>query len=284
MAATPGQRAAAREQLYVPRMGTIVRTEDITAVDRLFGIELPGRRPLHHAPGQFVQLSIFGFGEAPISVCSPPSQTESFELCVRKVGSLTTALHALGEGDRVGIRGPFGNGFAIECMPKMDVLIVAGGIGLVPLRSLIKDIQDHREEHGRLIVLYGAKSPGEVLFARELARWGARRKNEVLVTVDEPADGWNGHVGVVTTLIPKVRIDPPNTVVVSLVGPPVMYKFVYMALMEIGVPDDQMFFSLERRMKCGLGKCGHCQIDGRCVCTDGPVFSATELKTMHEGI
>lgn len=284
MAATSERKARARERSYVPQMGTIVRTRDMTALDRLFRIELAGRRPLGHAPGQFVQLGIFGFGEAPISVCSSPSQTGSFELCVRKVGSLTSALHALGQGDQVGIRGPFGNGFPIECMPKMDVLIIAGGIGLVPLRSLIKDILSRRAEYGRLIVLYGARSPEEILFARELASWRADRRNEVFVTIDKPADGWDGHVGVVTTLIPEVEIDPPNTIVVSLVGPPVMYQFVYLALLEIGVPENQMYFSLERRMKCGLGKCGHCQIDGRCVCTDGPVFSAAELKTMHEGM
>ena len=284
MAAKSRPTAAAGRGLYVPQMSTIVRARNLTALDRLFEIELPGERALRHSPGQFVQLSIFGFGEAPISVCSPPSRAGTFELCVRKVGSLTTALHTLGQGDQVGIRGPFGNGFPIQCMPKMDVLIVAGGIGLVPLRSLIKHILKDRDEHGRLIIMYGAKSPGNVLFADELTAWRADRRNEVLVTVDEPGDDWDGHVGVVTTLFPKVTIDPANTIVVSLVGPPVMYRFVYLTLMEMGVPDDQMYFSLERRMKCGLGKCGHCQVDNRCVCVDGPVFSAAEMKKMHEGI
>ena len=284
MASRSDAAASPPERLYVPEMCTIVGARDLTALDRLFEIEIPGQRPLRHSPGQFVQLSIFGFGEAPISVCSPASRDGNFELCVRKVGSLTSALHTLGRGDQVGIRGPFGNGFPIQCMPKMDVLIVAGGIGLVPLRSLIKHILSDREKYGRLIILYGAKSPADVLFADELAAWRADRRNEVLVTVDEPGDNWDGHVGVVTMLFPKVTIDPANTVVVSLVGPPVMYRFVYLALMELGVPDDQMYFSLERRMKCGLGKCGHCQVDDRCVCTDGPVFSATEMKRMHEGI
>ena len=274
----------AGERLYVPEIAKITRVRDLTGLDRLFAIELPGRRDLGHRPGQFVQLSIFGFGEAPISVSSPPSEHGSFELCVRKVGGLTAALHALDEGDTVGIRGPFGNGFPIECLPKMDVMIVAGGIGLVPLRSLIKYIVSHRDAYGRLIILYGAKHPGDILFSDEIEVWKADKRNEVLVTVDEPAENWDGHVGVVTTLFPRVTIDPVNTVVVSLVGPPVMYRFVYLELAKMGVPDDQVYFSLERRMKCGVGKCGHCQIDNRYVCVDGPVFSAAELKKMHEGM
>lgn len=284
MATMSEPAASPPELLYVPKICTIVRTRNLTALDRLFEIELPGQRPLRHSPGQFVQLSLFGFGEAPISVCSAPSETGRFELCVRKVGSLTSALHEFDQGDRVGIRGPFGNGFPIQCMPKMDLLIVAGGIGLVPLRSLIKLILNDRAKYGRLIILYGVKGPADVLFSDELAVWRTGRRNEVLVTVDEPDDDWDGHVGVVTTLFPKVAIDPANTVVVALVGPPVMYRFVYLKLMEMGVPDDQMYFSLERRMKCGLGKCGHCQVNDRCVCTDGPVFSAADMNKMHEAI
>ena len=279
---TTSNRAA--ERLYVPEMARIARARELTQIDRLFEIELPGRRDLGHRPGQFVQLSIFGFGEAPISVSSPPSQHGSFELCVRKVGSLTSALHKLGAGDEVGIRGPFGNGFPIECLPKMDVMIVAGGIGLAPLRSLIKHVLFRRDRYGRLIILYGAKEPSDILFADEIQAWKADERNEILVTVDDPAGGWDGHVGVVTTLFTEVTIDPANTVVVSLVGPPVMYRFVYMELAKLAVPDEQIYFSLERRMKCGVGKCGHCQIGNRYVCMDGPVFSAAEIKQMHEGL
>ncbi len=271
-------------QLYVPEMSSIVQARNLTAQDRLFEIELPEERDLGHKPGQFVQLSIFGFGEAPISVCSAPARKGSFELCVRKVGSLTAALHALGAGDAVGIRGPFGNGFPMECLTKMDVLIIAGGIGLAPLRSVIKQILSRRKRYGRLIILYGAKEPGDILFVNEIAAWRADKRNEVLVTVDQPTEDWDGPVGVVTTLIPEVEIDPSQTVVVALVGPPVMYKFVYLELKDIGIPDDQMFFSLERRMKCGVGKCGHCQIDGYCVCVDGPVFSAKQVKQIHESL
>lgn len=272
------------KRLYVPEMAKIVRVRDVTDLDRLFEIELPGRRSLGHWPGQFVQVSIFGFGEAPISVSSPPRQRASFELCVRKMGSLTSELHSLGKGDTVGIRGPFGNGFPIECMPKMDVMIVAGGIGLAPLRSLIKLVLHDRDAYGRLIILYGTKTPGDILFAGEIRKWKADRRNEIHVTVDEPADGWDGHVGVVTDLFSEVTIDPAKTVVISCVGPPVMYRFVYLRLRSLGVGDEQIYFSLERRMKCGVGKCGHCQIDDRYVCVDGPVFSATQIQNMHEAM
>ena len=272
------------ERLYVPEMARIVRVRDLTALERLFEIELPGHRSLGHHCGQFVQLSIFGFGEAPISVSSPPSQRGSFDLCVRKMGGLTSELHSLSKGDTVGIRGPFGNGFPIECMPKMDVMIVAGGIGLAPLRSLIKHVLHDRDAYGRLILLYGTKTAGDILFADEIEAWKADTRNEVFVTVDEPADGWTGHVGVVTTLFSEVTIDSSKTVVVSCVGPPVMYRFVYLSLLSLGVRDEQVYFSLERRMKCGVGKCGHCQIDGRYVCTDGPVFSAAQIQSMHEAM
>ena len=272
------------ERLYVPEVARIVRVRDLTALERLFEIELPGRRSLGHRPGQFVQLSIFGFGEAPISVSSPPSQRGSFELCVRKMGGLTSKLHSLGEGDTVGIRGPFGNGFPIECLPKMDVMIIAGGIGLAPLRSLIKRVLHDRDAYGRLIILYGTKTPGDILFADEIEVWKADQRNEIYVTVDEPAAGWAGHVGVVTTLFPEVTIEPSNTVVVSCVGPPVMYRFVNLELQDLGVPDEQVYFSLERRMKCGVGKCGHCQIDHRYVCVDGPVFSGAQIRKMREAM
>lgn len=270
--------------LYVPEMMRIIGIRNLTKLDKLFEIELPGKRNLGHRPGQFVELSIFGFGEAPISVCSAPQKKGSFELCVRKAGTLTSALHQLREGDTIGIRGPFGNGFPIECMAKMDILIVAGGIGLAPLRSLINHILAKRGTYGRLTLLYGTKQPSDILFADEIEAWKANEGNEVLVTVDYPSADWEGHVGVVTTLFQKVTIDPENTVVVSLVGPPVMYRFVYMKLLKLEVPEDMIFFSLERRMRCGVGKCGHCQIGDRYACVDGPVFSGREIKKMHESI
>ncbi len=281
-----GERPAGHDQstLYVPEVATIVRARDLTPRDILFVIELPGRRNLGHMPGQFVQVSVFGYGEAPISVCSPPEKQGAFDLCIRNLGSVTGALHALDAGDKVGVRGPFGRGFPIDSMKHMDVLIVAGGIGLAPLRSIIDSVFLNRDEYGRLVVLYGTGTPEEILFPAELEAWQLEEGNEILVTVDEGGPDWPGNVGVITTLFSKVDIDPVNTVVAALVGPPVMYRFVLMELEGLGIPEEQIFFSLERRMKCGVGKCGNCQVEDVYVCVDGPVFSGGQIKKLHESI
>ncbi len=272
------------EGFHLPQIARVVRAEDLTWQDRLIEIALPQGRELGHRPGQFVQVSALGYGEAPISVSSGPENKESFDLCVRRIGNVTTALHALQPGDPVGIRGPFGNGFPMDHLVGRDCLVVAGGIGLAPLRSVIHSILADRDRYGRLIVLHGARRMEDILFADEIAAWQRDPRNEVLLTVDEPTTEWSGHVGVITTLFPKIEVDPANLVVVAMVGPPVMYRFVILELRRLGVGNDQMFMSLERRMKCGVGKCGHCQIDGRCVCVDGPVFSGSEIMAMHEAI
>jgi NAD(P)H-flavin reductase len=277
----PGQKP---EALFVPEMATIKHAENLTAQDRLFGIELPGGKDLGHKPGQFVELSIYGFGEAPISISSSPARRGSFELCVRKLGGLTGKLHTLGAGDAVGIRGPFGNGFPMEDFEGADCLIVAGGIGMAPLRSVIDTILAERDKYGRMVLLYGNRSPDDILFKDELEAWAEDDRNQILVTIDQPAEGWEGHVGVVTTLFEKMDLGSSRRVVAAVVGPPVMYRFVYAELSMRHIPNDHLYFSLERRMKCGVGKCGHCQIEGKYVCIDGPVFTAEELGQFHESI
>ena len=270
--------------LYAPEIAQVARVQDLSWQDRLVEIRLPGERDLGHKPGQFVQVSLFGYGEAPISVCSSPAKQGSFELCVRRLGNVTRALHQLRPEGSVGIRGPFGNGFPMDDLAGRDCLVVAGGIGLAPLRSVINTILADRERYRRLIVLHGARRAEDILFPEEISAWQEDPRNEVLVTVDEPTPQWTGHVGVITTLFPKVQVDPGNTVVVAMVGPPVMYRFVVLELRKLGIGNDQMYMSLERRMRCGVGKCGHCQIDDRCVCVDGPVFSGTDILRMHEAV
>ena len=277
----PGQKP---EELFVPEMAKITRAEDLTEQDRIFEIELPGGKDLGHKPGQFVEVSIFGFGEAPISISSSPAKKGSFELCVRKLGGLTGKMHTLGAGDAVGIRGPLGNGFAMEEFQGADCLIVSGGIGMAPLRSVVDSIMAEREKYGRMTLLYGNRSPADILFTEELEAWGKGENNEVLVTIDRPAEGWEGNVGVVTTLFERIELDPSRRTVAVVVGPPVMYRFVYAELAALHIPDDHIYFSLERRMKCGVGKCGNCQIEGKYVCVDGPVFTGAELRSFHESI
>jgi sulfhydrogenase subunit gamma (sulfur reductase) len=270
------------ESIFLPEMARVVRASDPTPTDRFLEIGFENGRALDHRPGQFVEASLLGLGEAPISVCSPPAQRGSFELCIRDMGGLTARLQEVQEGDIVGIRGPYGNGFPMAMMMGRDCLVVAGGIGLAPLRSVISEIAAHREDYGRLILLYGARAPEELLFRDDLARWAEDERNEVLVTVDRAEDGWTGHVGVVTTLFPQIHIDPHNTTVTAVVGPPVMYRFVMAELRGMRLPLDRVFISLERRMKCGVGKCGNCQIDQAQVCVEGPVFTGAQIETFHE--
>jgi NAD(P)H-flavin reductase len=272
------------EALFLPEIARITRAETLTATDRLFEIELAGKRELGHKPGQFVQVSIFGFGEAPISVTSSAARKGCFELCVRRMGGLTSKLHTMGAGDEVGIRGPLGNGFPMEEFEGADCLIVAGGIGMAPLRSVVQAIAANRDRFGRMMLLYGNRSPDDILFADDLKAWAVDERNQVLVTIDRPAEGWTGRVGVVTTLFEQIELDRSRRIVAAVVGPPVMYRFVYAELASLHIPDDHIYFSLERRMKCGVGKCGNCQVNGKYVCIDGPVFTGEEVKQFQESI
>lgn len=271
------------KRLYSPVMATITDVEKLTESERRFRIELPNREILGHQPGQFVQVSMFGYGEAPISICSSPTNGPEFELTVRKVGRLTEHLHRMQVGSQLGIRGPFGHGFNVSDFEGKDILFVCGGIGLAPLKSLIDYTIARREHYGRIIILYGTKSPAEILFKSEIEKWRNDSEIEFHMTVDRPDQNWNGHCGVITTLIPPLELDTANTIA-AVVGPPVMYKFVLMSLKARRIPDDNIFLSLERRMKCGVGKCGHCQINSVYVCQHGPVFPYPLAKRLEEAI
>jgi sulfhydrogenase subunit gamma (sulfur reductase) len=294
------------ESAYLPSMAELVKVKQLTKMEKLFTLQLPYGRSLGNRPGQFVEVSLLGIGEAPISISSSPSRSNGvFELCVRQVGDLTNALHALKPGDVVGIRGPFGHGFPIETMKGKDILFAAGGLGLAPLRSLINEVLDNRGSFERVIILYGTKHPSEILFENELDEWAERDDVEFRATVDRADDdwalprleqqnsmefrkkggrlNWRGNVGVITTLFPRIAINPRNTVAVTC-GPPIMYRFVLMELLGKGIPETQIYLSLERRMKCGVGKCGHCQINNMYCCQDGPVFRYADIKGLEEAL
>jgi 2-polyprenylphenol hydroxylase and related flavodoxin oxidoreductases len=243
----------------------------------LFTFEQDNGKPLAHKPGQFVNLSIYGVGEAPFSISSPPEQKNVFELAVRKIGTVTQALHALEPGAKIGIRGPYGSFFPVQQFVGKDTLFVAGGLGYIPLRSLLRYQLRHREEFGRIIVLIGTRDPKERIFTEQIKRLGERGDVEVLETVDRGDETWQGNVGLITTLLPKVQIDAAGTFV-AMVGPPIMYRFVIADCRKIGIPAEQIYVSLERKMKCGLGKCGHCQINDLNACIDGPVFRYTDIE------
>ena len=277
--------ATAREEsVYLPVMARLLKVEQMTKLEKLFILQLPGGRSLGNAPGQFVEVSVMGIGEGPFCVTSSPSRSNgTFELCVRRVGDLTNALHGLEPGDVVGVRGPFGHGFPIGRMRGKDMLFAAGGLGIAPLRSLINQVLDERGSFGRVIILYGTKHPSEILFKDELLEWAERGDVEFHMTVDRADEDWRGNVGVITTLFPKIMINPRNTVAATC-GPPVMYRFVLMEMLGKGIPETQIYLSLERRMKCGVGKCGHCQINDLYCCKDGPVFKYARIKGLEEAL
>lgn len=272
------------DSIYEPIPARITGVRSLTDLEKVFTVELPGDLSLLHEPGQFVEVSVLGVGEAPISISSSPSKSNgTFELCVRRVGDVTGVLHTLEAGDIIGIRGPFGRGFPLERFCGKDLLFVAGGLGMAPLRSLINQVLDERGNYGRLLVVYGTRDPDGLLFTNELSAWDLRADVELHLTVDEPDPHWQGQVGVITTLFDRVQIDPRNTVAV-VVGPPVMYRFVIQELLEMGLADANIWLSFERRMKCGVGKCGHCQLNHLYTCQAGPSFSYDEIKNLEEAL
>lgn len=274
---------AQNSSIYLPETGTIVKTEQMTELEKFFEVQLEGK-DLGHKPGQFVEVSIPAIGEAPISVSSSPTKTGSFDMVIRNAGMLTAAIHKLGEGDKMGIRGPYGTDFPMDDIKGSDLLFIAGGIGLVPARSAINYALDNRSDYGRIIILFGTRDPSQRLFVDEMEKWKSMEDVEFMETVDEGDDSWKGNVGVITTLIPKVEnLDASKTKAI-IVGPPVMYKFVINDLRGLNFQDKDMIVSLERKMKCGVGKCGHCQINDSYVCQDGPVYTLDRISNLTEAI
>jgi NAD(P)H-flavin reductase len=270
--------------LYLPDIATLVKTAPMTARDRFFEFKFDDR-DLGHLPGQFAEISIPGIGEAPISVSSSPTKKGSFEMVIRNVGRVTAELHKLAPGQKVGVRGPFGTHFAMEEYKGKDLLILGAGIGLVPLRSAINFALDNRADYGTIFILCGFTDPSQRLFTDEMETWKKQPNVVFHETVDRGDAAWKGNTGVITTLIPKVKdlINPANTIA-FIVGPPVMYKFALLELKNIGFSNADIIMSLERHMKCGVGKCGHCQINGVYVCREGPVFTYESITGLMEAL
>ena len=225
----------------------------------------------HFAAGQFNMLYVFGVGEVPISISGDPARPEVLVHTVRRAGVVTTALCDLKRGDVVGLRGPFGSHWPVEEAEGNDVVIVAGGIGLAPLRPALYHLLANREKYGRIVLLYGARTPRDLLYRQELHRWRGRFDMDVEITVDSAANGWRGNVGVVTTLIPRATFDPLDTIAL-VCGPEVMMRFTVLELQKRGIPSEHIYISMERNMKCAIGFCGHCQFGPNFICKDGPVF------------
>jgi NAD(P)H-flavin reductase len=243
------------------------------------------QRAFSFSPGQFNVIGRFGIGEAPFSITSNPENKENFEHTIRKVGNVTGILDGVQEGDIVYLRGPYGKGWPIEEVKGKNVLLVAGGIGLPPLRPFILYVKHHRAEFGKLEILYGARTPSDLIYRDRFDEFRKIKDTRLLLTVDALPEGerWDYKVGVVTILFEDMNSTPENTIVFTC-GPEIMMKFVVKGLLERGFKPNQIYLSMERRMKCGIGKCGHCQLGPKFVCKDGPVFLYAEIKDLPDKI
>jgi NAD(P)H-flavin reductase len=256
----------------IPRLYRIDQRKDET--DDTFTLSLVpenGDAKIAFLPGQFNMLYVFGVGEVPISISGDPADSSVLEHTTRSVGMVTKAMGTLKSGGLLGVRGPFGSHWPLTEEDGRDIVIVSGGIGLAPLRPVLYHLMAQRERYRKIVLLYGARTPDDILYKRELERWRGKFDLEVQVTVDRAASGWRGNVGVVTPLVARAPFDPSNTIAL-LCGPEVMMRFAVMELQKRGVRTDRIFLSMERNMKCGIGYCGHCQYGPAFVCKDGPIF------------
>jgi sulfhydrogenase subunit gamma (sulfur reductase) len=273
--------------IYELRPVSILRTLPQIKDHRLFQLKLEDGTTWEnfgHQPGQFLEVSIFGKGEAPISISSPSTRLDTLELCVRRAGKVTNALFEMDRGAVFNIRGPYGRGFPVDKLKGHKLLLIAGGLGLAPLRSLLLYALDRRGDFDDIILMYGTNNPDNVLFKYELLSFYDRDDIKYLYSVDKDDEGiWKQYVGVVTGLFEKATLSPEDTYAV-LCGPPIMYRFVLQKLLKLGFSKDHIYMSLERMMKCGVGKCGHCAIGDKYCCMDGPVFPYTEIESIKEAI
>lgn len=250
-----------------------------TATYRLQFVDPAAASAYRFQAGQFNMVYLFGVGEAAISISSDPDDGVALSHTIRHVGSVTFAINRLGIGETVGLRGPFGSFWPLEACRGRDILMVAGGIGLAPLRPAVYQILKHRAQYGRVILLYGVRASADMIFKSEVAEWSRRRDFQVLTTVDYPDPNWSGPVGVVTSLLRRVRLDAARTSV-FVCGPRVMNRAAAHAFLSHHVPQEHVFVSLERNMRCGIGQCGHCQYGPKFVCRDGPVFSYASIRKL----
>ena len=263
-----------------PLLGTLVDVKDLAEEIKLFQIVLDGER-FDYQPGQFAFVSAFGLGEAPFGLASTVARTSALEFAINRVGTVTSALHNLEPGAVVGVRGPLGNSFPLGEMLGKNIVVLGGGIGGAPLRPVIHTILDNRADYGRLTILWAARKPGLLVFTDEYDAWRAAPDVELHLTVDEGDARWTGNVGLITELLEQVAPSPENSEAI-ICGPPIMIKFVVLTLQRLGFAEEQMIMTLEAKMKCGIGKCGRCNIGEQFVCLDGPVFSYTQVSRFLE--
>ena len=267
----------------VPMVGVVTDIRQETPDVKTFRVNAPeGGKLFEHKPGQCAMVSVPGVGEAMFSITSSPTNKEYQEFSIKKCGVLTDYLHELQVGDEITVRGPYGNNFPVDTELKgKDLLFVAGGIGLAPLRSVINYVLDNRDDYGKVDILYGSRSADDLVQLKEIQEvWMKAKDVNVYLTIDRPQEGWDGHVGFVPAYLKELELSADKTVLVC--GPPIMIKFVLAALTEMGYSKTQAYTTLELRMKCGVGKCGRCNIGSKYVCKDGPVFRCDEVDELPD--
>lgn len=270
--------------LYLPRAAEIKQIIEENSQIKTFALsfcESAFNKSFSYEPGQFMMVSVPHCGEAPISFSSSPLHSGLLELSVRKAGKLTTALHSLKEGDVVGLRGPYGRPFDVDHLAGKNLLFVAGGIGLAPLRSVVNSCIESEEAAASITILYGSRVPSDIAFGEDIKKWQALSTVNCHLTVDQGEPGWQGHIGLVTSLLDQYKNDPAETVA-FVCGPPMMISAVISDLSQRGFADENIITTMERHMKCGVGVCRHCHMSGKLVCKDGPVFNLAELKELGE--
>jgi len=278
-------RFLAQGNVYLPHLAVIDKIIDETYDTRTFHFNFKDEKlkeEFTFDSGQFCLVSILGIGEAPFCISSSPTRRGHLECSIRQVGKLTRALHRLGEGAEIGVRGPYGNSFPLDFLKGRNLVFVGGGIGLAPLRSLIWHVIDNRDSYGNIDIIYGARSPADLCFSYDLEAWDKDKTVNMVTTVDKGDEGWTGRVGLVPSVLEQVAPSPKNSVAI-VCGPTIMIRFTFPALERLGFTPEQMLTTLEKRMKCGIGKCGRCNIGNIYVCRDGPVFSYAQIKGFISG-
>ncbi|MBQ5927384.1 MAG: FAD/NAD(P)-binding protein [Clostridia bacterium] len=271
------------EETLIPKIGVITDIRKDTPDVKTFRVVgVNGEKPFEHLPGQCAMISVPGVSEGMFSITSSPTNTEFMEFSIKKCGCLTDMLHSLEVGQQITVRGPYGKNFPVEEDFKgKDLLFIAGGIGLAPLRSVINYVRHYRENYGKVVIVYGARSKDDLVDIEEIqSEWTKEKDFEVYLTIDKEQEGWDGHVGFVPAYVKELGIDPTMTAVIC--GPPIMIKFTLAGLLELGFEKSRVYTTLELRMKCGVGKCGRCNVGDKFVCKDGPVFRMDELDELPD--
>ena len=267
-----------------PDLATLVGIRNLATGIKLFQVKLDEAQVGAHflyGPGQFAEVSAFGVGESPFGIASTRGRTELVEFAVNRVGTVTDALHRLDVGDKVGIRGPLGNGFPMADFRGKNIVVLGGGIGGAPLRPVIQTVLDNRSDYGKLSIFWAARTPDLLVFTDEYDEWRAQPDTELHLTVDKATPGWTHKEGLITTLVEGVKPSPENAITITC-GPPIMIRFAMLTLSKLGFRADQNWVTLEAKMKCGIGKCGRCNLGDKFICTDGPVFRFDQVEGFLE--